>query len=78
MDRTHADDDRPATPESALSREDEQRALDHKLDRLAPSRRAVWPKDDRRSSERVAQPGERHPARRMGDLPLPQGELPLQ
>ena len=78
MDRTHADDDRPATPEAALSREDEQRALDHKLDRLAPSRRSVFPKDDRRSSERVVQPGERHPAGRMADPPTSEGERPLQ
>lgn len=69
MDRTKADDDRPAPSESALGREDEQRALDHKLDRLAPSRRAVWPKDDRRSSARVARPRGRRPAKRLGDPP---------
>jgi hypothetical protein len=58
MDRTHADDDRPETAESAIGRDDRQRALDHKLDRIAPSRRAVWPKDDRRSSERLPPPGD--------------------
>jgi hypothetical protein len=78
MDRTQADDDRPATPKSALSQEDEQRALDHKLDRLAPSRRAVWPKDDRRSSELVEDPAAHRAARPTGELPQSEGERPLQ
>jgi len=76
MDRTHADDDRPEIVESALGQDDEQRALDHKLDRMAPSRRAVWPKDDRRSSERLSgSERPRSPKRRSGDLP--EGGPPL-
>ena len=76
MPRPHADDERPETPESALHRDDEQRTLDHKLDRMAPSRRAVWPKDDRRSSDRVHRNDGEQPRRRQDDLPA--GELPLQ
>ncbi len=68
MDWTDADADRPGREESAVSREDEQRALDHKLDRIAPSRRAVWPKDDRRSSERLPRPAG-SPERRRDVLP---------
>ena len=37
-----------------LDRLDRERAQDHRLDRLAPSRRDSWPKDDRRSSSRLA------------------------
>jgi len=38
-----------------LDRHDRDRALEHRLDRMAPSRRdAGWPKDDRRSSSRLA------------------------
>ena len=73
MGLANADDDRPETTESAIRRDDQDRALDHKLDRMAPSRRAVWPKDDRRSSERLAPP--RVPRRRSGDSPM--GESPL-
>lgn len=51
MDQQHDREDRPA-----LERLDRQQALSHELDRLAPSRRATWPKDDRRSSEHPSQP----------------------
>ena len=37
-----------------LDRHDRERAQEHRLDRLAPSRRENWPKDDRRSSSRLA------------------------
>lgn len=37
----------------ALDRLDREQALTHQLDRIAPSRRAQWPKDDERSSARV-------------------------
>lgn len=37
----------------SLDRHDHEQALSHRLDRLAPSRREQWPKDDRRSSERI-------------------------
>jgi hypothetical protein len=37
----------------ALERHDRDQALVHQLDRLAPSRNAQWPKDDRRSSSRL-------------------------
>ena len=40
----------------ALERHDREQALTHHLDRLAPARRAQWPKDDRRSSEHPADP----------------------
>jgi hypothetical protein len=40
----------------ALERHDREQALTHQLDRVAPSRRARWPKDDRRSSERPTGP----------------------
>jgi hypothetical protein len=36
----------------ALERLDREQALSHHLDRVAPSRRAQWPKDDERSSMR--------------------------
>lgn len=36
-----------------LERHDREQAITHELDRLAPSRRATWPKDDRRSSEKI-------------------------
>ena len=36
-----------------LDRHDDEHALSHQLDRLAPSRRDRWPKDDRRSSSRL-------------------------
>jgi hypothetical protein len=80
MDRTHADDDRPETAEAALDHEDLHRTLEHKLDRMAPSRRSVWPKDDRRSSDRLAQPREAEPptAQRHDDIPLVDpGDQPL-
>ena len=80
MDRTNADDRRPGTAEAALDHEDLQQALEHKLDRMAPSRRSVWPKDDRRSSERPAQPGGPgpHPAQRDDDVPpIDPGDQPL-
>ena len=41
------------TPEDPIDRDDREHARDHKLDRMAPSRRAVWPKSDQRSSARV-------------------------
>jgi hypothetical protein len=40
-------------PHRNLDDHDRERALSHQLDRLAPSRRDRWPKDDRRSSERM-------------------------
>jgi hypothetical protein len=40
----------------ALERHDREQALSHHLDRLAPDRRAHWPKDDRRSSEHPFEP----------------------
>jgi hypothetical protein len=39
--------------EHELDNHDTERALNHHLDRLAPSRRESWPKDDRRSSSRL-------------------------
>ena len=72
MNRHDADDDRrPEAAESATHHDDEERAREHKLDRMAPSRRSVWPKDDRRSSERVSGPEEGQ-ARRWEDG-LPEG-----
>jgi hypothetical protein len=43
----------------ALERLDQEQALAHQLDRLAPSRRAQWPKDDVRSSARRASGADR-------------------
>ena len=40
----------------ALERHDREQALTHELDRMAPARRAHWPKDDRRSSEHPTDP----------------------
>jgi hypothetical protein len=40
-------------PDHELDRHDRERALDHRLDRIAPSRKESWPKDDRRSSSRL-------------------------
>ena len=69
MDQPNADDARPDTDESARSdshdtvdHHDRERALHHKLDRIAPSRHAIWPKDDRRSSTRVPRPEAEPPA----------------
>ena len=77
MNLADANDDRPEMAESAVVRDDQQRSLDHKLDRIAPSRRAVWPKDDRRSSERPSGPAPSdQPERRSGASP--RGEPPLQ
>jgi hypothetical protein len=45
-----------ADRDSELDRHDRQHALSHELDRMAPSRRDRWPKDDRRSSERIGEP----------------------
>lgn len=39
--------------ERSLERHDREHANTHHLDRLAPSRRATWPKDDRRSSAKI-------------------------
>ena len=39
--------------ERSLERHDREQAITHQLDRLAPSRRATWPKDDRRSSAKL-------------------------
>jgi hypothetical protein len=50
QDRDRADDRR------ALEHHDREQALTHQLDRLAPARRATWPKDDRRSSEHPSEP----------------------
>jgi hypothetical protein len=44
--------------ERSLDRLDNERALTHQLDRLAPSRRPSWPKDDRRSSSRLDEDAE--------------------
>lgn len=52
MERPH---DRDAG-HKALDRLDREQAINHELDRLAPSRRAHWPKDDRRSSEHPTDP----------------------
>jgi hypothetical protein len=43
----------------ALERLDEEQALAHQLDRVAPSRRSQWPKDDVRSSARLARGADR-------------------
>ena len=40
-------------PERNLDRHDREQALEHHLDRLVPSRREQWPKDDRRSISRM-------------------------
>ena len=42
-----------------LNHHDRERAITHRLDRVAPSRRESWPKDDRRSSSRL-EAGGRH------------------
>jgi hypothetical protein len=76
MDTTNADDNRPEKAESAMRRDDQQRALDHKLDRLAPSRRAVWPKDDRRSSERMARSRKPRPTDGQSGDPPAEGSPP--
>ena len=39
--------------ERSLDRHDREHAQSHHLDRMAPSRREGWPKDDRRSSELI-------------------------
>lgn len=39
--------------EHELDHHDRERALTHRLDRVAPSRRDSWPKDDRRSSSKL-------------------------
>jgi hypothetical protein len=39
--------------ERSLERLDSEQANSHRLDRIAPSRRAAWPKDDRRSSAKL-------------------------
>ena len=41
-------------PHHELDRHDRERALDHRLDRVAPSRKESWPKDDRRSSSKLS------------------------
>ena len=42
-----------ALDHQTLERYDREQALLHQLDRLAPSRRAHWPKSDQRSSSRL-------------------------
>ena len=44
-------------PDHELDRHDRERALDHRLDRIAPSRKESWPKDDRRSSSTISAGG---------------------
>ena len=53
MDQQHHDREER---HQALDHHDRQQALSHQLDRIAPSRRAAWPKDDRRSSEQPSHP----------------------
>ena len=55
-----------------LDHHDRERALDHRLDRLAPSRKESWPKDDRRSSSTLSA-GARHMTEAERESPWPIG-----